>query len=387
MTNNFNNVSDVFRFLAIYLPQFHPIPENDKWWGKGFTEWTNLVKVIPRFRGHYQPRLPGELGFYDLRLSEIREAQVKLAKEHGIYGFAYYHYWFSGKRLLNRPMDDLLTSQKPNFPFCLIWANETWSKTKGPTYGSVPVDKKAYQGILIEQKYSEKDDLNHIRWLSKAFADTRYITVDGRPLFVVYRPSLLPNPRKTVEMWRNEAKRLGFKGLYLCMIQAYPEDDKLNPYNLGFDSSIKFMPDRRLRDNALVKDYWKKSIAKLFPFLGINHSEILITYKEMIDWVLNLPKPNYKRFPCVIPGWDNSARRSSGATIYTESTPKKYEELIYQTMCRFKPFSKDENLIFINSWNEWAEGSNIEPDAKWGRGYLEANIKAINHYMSNCNNK
>lgn len=385
MINNFSTDSNIYRFLAIYLPQFYPTPENDRWWGKGFTEWTNVVKVSPRFRGHYQPRLPGELGFYDLRLQEVKQAQADLAKEYGINGFAYYHYWFSGKRLLNRPLDDLLMTQKPNFPFCLIWANETWSKTKGPTYGSVPLDKTAYQGILIEQKYSYQDDLNHIKWLSKVFKDNRYITVDQKPLLVIYRPSLLPNPRRTIDLWQKEIRRLGFKGLYLCMIQAFSEDNKINPVNLGFDASIKFLPDRSLKDIALTKDLWKKRVAKWFPFLEINSSEILIPYKQMMKWISNQPQVNYKRYPCLIPGWDNSARRNSGATIYTGSTPENYEELVYQTMIRFKPISREENFILINSWNEWAEGSYLEPDAKWGRSYLECHLRAIRRYQAITN--
>ena len=186
------NASEHPKALAFYLPQYHPIPENDEWWGKGFTEWANVTKARPLFPGHYQPHLPGELGYYDLRVPEVREAQAELARTHGISGFVYYHYWFHGRRLLERPFDEVLASGSPDFPFALCWANEEWTRNWDAQTGRV----------LMPQQFSEKDDLDHLRWLAKAFADDRYIKIDGRPLMLVYRPMLLPDPKRTTDLWR-----------------------------------------------------------------------------------------------------------------------------------------------------------------------------------------
>jgi len=366
------------RFLAFYLPQFHPIPENDRWHGKGFTEWTNIVKTTPRFNNHYQPKLPADLGFYDLRVPEIRSQQAKLAKNHGIDGFVYYHYWFSGKRLLNRPFDEVLKLKKPNFPFCLCWANEGWSKKWGPTYGSNAKDKTLNQ-VLIEQKYSFKDDLKHIRWLSNVFKDKRYIRINNKPLFIVYRPSLLPNPKKTIETWRKEARRLGIGEIYLCMIHSFPEDWQ-DPREWGFDAAIEWQPDRRLRESLNNQKRWQKSVYKNFINKDGSIKEFLYSYKTTIKLSLKQALPKYKRYSCIMPSWDNSARRKSGSTIYVDSTPQLYQQWVLNLLKQTKPYSKEENIIFINSWNEWAEGCYLEPDNKWGDQYLKAHQKAVELY-------
>jgi lipopolysaccharide biosynthesis protein len=220
------------RLIAFYLPQFHPIPENDEWWGKGFTEWTNVTKSRPLFTDHYQPHLPGDLGFYDLRLPEVREAQAELAKKFGIYGFCYYHYWFNGKRIVERPFNEVLTAGKPNFPFCLCWANENWTR--------------AWDGgdseLLIEQKYSEEDDIRHIHWLVRAFQDDRYIKISGKPLFLIYRASNLPDPLRITTIWRKEAFKLGIKDIYLCKVESFPSEHG-DPAKDGFDAAVEFQPD------------------------------------------------------------------------------------------------------------------------------------------------
>jgi lipopolysaccharide biosynthesis protein len=187
------------RAICFHLPQYHPIRENDEWWGKGFTEWANVTRTRPRFKDHYQPHLPADLGFYDLRLPEARQAQADLARQHGIHGFCYYHYWFNGRRLLERPFNEILASGQPRFPFCLCWANENWTRRWDGQE----------RDILLEQNYGDEDDLNHIRWLANAFRDPRYIRIQGKPIFLVYRLSRLPNPARTVKIWRNEAGALG----------------------------------------------------------------------------------------------------------------------------------------------------------------------------------
>ena len=219
------------RAIAFYLPQYHPIPENDRWWGKGFTEWTNVVKARPLFRGHYQPHLPADLGFYDLRLPEVRQAQVDLAREYGLSGFCYYHYWFNGKRLLHWPFDEVLASAEPDFPFCLCWANENWTR----------IWDGGDSEVLMKQTYSDKDDLAHIRWLARAFADPRYIRVENKPLFIIYRAHKLPDIRKTTAVWREECRRRGIGEIFLCRIDT--ASDTLRPSELGLDAAVEFQPD------------------------------------------------------------------------------------------------------------------------------------------------
>ena len=220
------------RLLAFYLPQFHPVPENDEWWGKGFTEWTNVAKGQPLFPGHYQPHLPADLGFYDLRVPEVRQAQADLAREYGIYGFCYYHYWFNGKRLLERPLDEMLATGEPAFPFCLCWANENWTK----------VWDGADQHILIAQEYSPEDDRRHIQWLVRVFRHQNYIRIDGKPLFLIYRISKLPDPMQTTSIWREEARKAGIGEIYLATVESLRED-RVDPTHNGCDAAVEFQPD------------------------------------------------------------------------------------------------------------------------------------------------
>lgn len=355
------------RVIAIHLPQFHPFKENDEWWGKGFTEWTNVAKARPRYRGHYQPHIPKDLGFYDLRLPESRLAQAELAKEYGIYGFCYYHYWFSGHLLMERPIDEILESKEPQFPFMMCWANENWTRAWNGSKNQ----------ILIEQKYSDEDDYNHIHYLlDHIFCDERYIRINGKPVFAIYRSSSFPNIKRTIEIWRNEAKKKGVE-LYICRFESFNEK-VTNLQELGFDAAIEFPPHsispyvikhNSLRQyiNALTKRVFNCSVWKNSTF----------NYSFYVKLRMNERNPEYKRYSCITPMWDNSPRRKNGYFVLKGSTPELYRKLLYNLYTRFKPYSNEENLFFINAWNEWAEGNHLEPDLKWGRQYLEATKDVI----------
>jgi lipopolysaccharide biosynthesis protein len=343
------------RPIAFYLPQFHPIPENDVWWGKGFTEWTNVVQARPLFPGHYQPRLPADLGFYDLRLPEVREAQANLAKEYGIYGFCYFHYWFKGRRILERPFDEVLASGHPDLPFCLCWANHTWTR-KWNTQT---------MGRLIVQEYSEDDDKNHIRWLLGAFQDERYIKIDDRPLFLIYRAQSLPNPLRTITMWKEEAQRMGVAEPYICKVDSL--GDFSDPHDLGFDAAVEFPPHRV-----------ESQIKRVTGPEEIYQVNQIFDYEERAAIHLERPTPPYRRFPGVIPSWDNTPRfRSGGANIVINSTPELYERWLKGAIEKTLSNPPEEQIVFINAWNEWAESNYLEPDLKYGQAYLEATRRAL----------
>jgi len=365
--------SESVRLVAFYLPQFHPIPENDRWWGRGFTEWTNVVKAKSLFRGHYQPHLPADLGFYDLRVPEVREAQAELARQYGISGFCYYHYWFNGKRLLNRPFDEVLRSGRPDFPFCLCWANENWTRRWDGLENE----------ILLRQDYSLEDDRAHIGYLLRAFADDRYIRVHGKPLFLVYRTELLPAPERTAELWREAARAAGLGDLYLVRVESFVRD--IDPRSIGFDAAVEFAPDwherpmpklRRQQWDVLARIYNQLRKLRLLPQAYFDHD--VYSYDVLGRRMLTKPARPYTRFRCVTPSWDNSPRRVSNATIFRDSTPEIYESwlraVIHTTV---NTLEGDERLVFVNAWNEWGEGNHLEPDQRWGRAYLEATFRSI----------
>lgn len=348
------------RALAIHLPQFHPIAENDLWWGKGFTEWTNVVKAKPLYEGHYQPHLPADLGFYDLRLEESRIAQAEMAKEYGIFGFCYYHYWFNGKLVLEKPVEAILNSGKPDFPFCLCWANENWSRNW---------DGK-FNDVLLEQKYNQQDDLEHIRYLFPFFSDSRYIRVDGKPVFIIYRSELFPNINATIETWRNEALKSGIGELYLIRAESFLAD--VNPLKLGFDASFEFQPKWNNQPPRLEENWMGKILDKTGIRSSLKMHNRIRRYSDFAKKQMNsVINPGYKRFPGITPMWDNTARRKTDAYILMDSAPELYGEWLENIVTRFKPYSEEENFIFINAWNEWAEGNHLEPCQKWGRKYLE----------------
>jgi len=360
------------RLIAFHLPQFHPIPENDAWWGPGFTEWRSVVRARPLFPDHYQPHLPADLGFYDLRLPDTRAAQAEMAAAYGIGGFCYYHYWFNGRRLLERPVDEILRLGTPRFPFCLCWANENWSRRWDGQQ----------QEILVAQYYSPEDDLAHIRHLLPAFADDRYIRVDGRPLFLVYWLGAIPAPRRTGDIWREEARKAGVGDLYLAAVESHELVGDPRPY--GFDATVEFAPDwrhagpikyvrerydlrariygRLKRHGWLSPAYWEHAVCD---------------YEPLARAMAARPAREYPRFRGVTPSWDNSPRRREGARILHGSTPERYgawlSSAVEQTLAR----PPAERLVFINAWNEWAESNHLEPDLRWGRAYLEATRQAV----------
>jgi len=333
------------RLLAFYLPQFHPIPENDAWWGRGFTEWTNVTKAKPQFQGHYQPHIPAHLGFYDLRVPDARKAQADLARRFGLEGFCYWHYWFSNKRLLERPFNEVLASGEPDFPFCLAWANETWSRRW------LGEEKE----ILIKQTYAADDDLKHIRWLIRAFADPRYIRVGGHPLFLVYRPRDLPDPLRTTQVFRKECRRQGMAEPHLIAINSHAS---LDATSIGFDESLDFEPQlgavaNPLEDGLKVYDY--------------------VTSRERMKALKDLNA----RYPCIFVSWDNTPRRGGNGIVFTNATPENFEAGLGELVNSVQKKPHDERLIFINAWNEWAEGNHLEPDLKYELKWLEA-VQRVN---------
>lgn len=352
------------RPIAFVLPQFHTIPENDKWWGKGFTEWTNTTKAKPLFKGHYQPHLPTDLGFYDLRLPEAREAQADLAKEYGIFGFCYYHYWFNGKRLLNQPIDDMLDLNKPNMPFMLCWANENWTRRWDG----------AEDEILMKQDYSIEDDKAHMRWLCKyVFSDNRYIRVNDCPVFMIYRHSLFPDISKTAKIWRDIAiNEFGFKDLYLCIAESFGK--QTNPESINFNASVEFSPHtiiKRKIGKGRIKKFQEKLNFK--KKLSID----LRSYEAGVKKSISRETPHYKLYRSVTPSFDNTARKKERGTVSIGSSPELYYKWLHYLIKNFKPYSDEENFIFINAMNEWAEGNHLEPCIKYGKAYLEATSRAL----------
>lgn len=336
--------------VAFYLPQFHQTPENDAWHGAGFTEWTVVAQSRPLFPGHCQPDLPGELGFYDLRLPETRELQARLARAHGISGFCYYHYWFKGHRMLERPFDEVLRSGRPDFPFCLAWANESWFRR--------------WQGsadeLVIEQEFDEQDDVEHIRWMIEAFRDDRYIRIKGRPLLAVYRPQDLPNPKRTVEIWRDECQRAGIPDPWLVGFET--RGNVVDPAEIGFDAGAEFVP-HGLAELA----------TPMTPPPLCDPSNTVYDYAKVASAYAAKPDPPWIRYPCVAAGWDNTPRRRNGeALVLLGSTPERYRAWLEEVMRNQMRTQGGDGVVFVNAWNEWAEGAHLEPDSHWGRAYLEA---------------
>ncbi|NDE54011.1 MAG: glycosyl hydrolase [Actinobacteria bacterium] len=340
------------RLIAFYLPQFHPIAENDQWWGKGFTEWTNVTKAQPLFEEHYQPHLPTELGFYDLRLRQTRHEQIELAKSYGIDGFCYHYYWFSGKRLLNKPIDDMLADPASEMPFCFCWANENWTRRWDA----------ADHEVLIAQQYREEDDLAFIQELAPVFRDPRYIRVDGKPLLIVYRVQHLPDPSRTVAIWRNHCREAGIGEIHLCAALTHG-NESFRQY--GFDSGVEF-PPHNLRDASVNAE-----IQFFNPFKGY-----VLQFATIARSYLTRDYADEPVFKTVFPSWDNTARTGQRAVVVLNGTPANYAHWLSSTIEKTLQAGASDPLVFINAWNEWAEGCHLEPDRKYGRAFLEATAAA-----------
>jgi len=337
--------------LALYLPQFHPIAENDGWWGRGFTEWTNVTRARPLFRGHVQPRLPTDLGFYDLRVAETREAQADLARRHGVTGFCYWHYWFAGHRLLQRPFDEVLASGAPDFPFCIAWANQTWS---GIWHG-------APDRVLIEQTYpGGQDDLDHFSCLKRAFEDERYARIGGRPIFFVYQPGSLPDPARFVEQWQKMARDAGLGGLYL--VASLGESEYESHVEDGFDAAVYY----RLPFGTDLTTRARGRLASM----GLGRGPRRYPYPEVP--VAPPSRLGGRIFPSVYPNWDNTPRLGRSGFVAEGSTPERFAAHVRWAIETASTNPPDEQVMVVKSWNEWAEGNYLEPDSEYGLGRLEA---------------
>lgn len=383
------------RVIAFYLPQYHPIPENDAWWGKGFTEWTNVGKAKPLFKGHYQPRVPADLGYYDLRMSEVREAQAKMAKHAGVEGFCYWHYWFgNGKQLLEQPFNNVLESKSPDFPFCLAWANHTWS-SKTWLNGT----RKTKDCILIKQEYpGEEEHTEHFYALLNAFKDSRYICVDGKPVFSIFDPTGIPNVKDFIDLWNRLALENGLKGIHFVGIvsnlSGFRIDDNgkkkyylvnssessVSRYkttlDLGFDAvnsrglfRAELMAKGRLFKivNKSIKNVFGASFVEKYDYAKI----IKNLYVKQDSW--------NNVYPTIIPNWDRSPRSGKNAVVYIGSTPELFKKQVETAVDIVKDKPKQRKFLFLMSWNEWAEGNYMEPDLVFGNGYLNALKEVISN--------
>lgn len=360
------------RLIAYYLPQYHPIPENDAWWGEGFTEWTNVRKARPLFRGHCQPRIPTDLGYYNLLDPAVREAQADLAQKAGIEGFCYWHYWFGGKQLLERPFNEVLASGKPEFPFCLAWANQSWT---GIWHGEP-------ERVLIEQTYpGEKDHIAHFQALLPAFRDQRYIRVEGRPLFLVFQPSDLDGD--WVELWRGLARSAGLEPLFLCGI-VKNEQEARRISEIGFDACTLSRTNGRgiklkgLRER-LSRLIGLEAASRLYQNI-LRQPFHVYDYEDVLPFP-DLPQPQPLDFyPCVMPGWDNTPRTGVNGHVFLNPTPARFQDHLRQAIVRVQGYPQEHQFVILKSWNEWAEGNTLEPDLRYGTAFLKAISRELSQW-------
>jgi len=344
------------RLIAFYLPQFHPIPENDLFWGEGFTEWRNVTKARPQFKGHTQPKLPGSLGFYDLRVPEVMKTQARLAKQYGIEGFCFHFYWFNGRRVLEKPIEQLLANPEIDIQFCINWANENWTRSW---------DGKERE-VLIEQNHTAQDDIDFINEVKRFFDDPRYIKVDSKPVLMLYNPTLLPNASATAKRWRQRCKELGFE-IFLLVAETHGFDSQSETW---FDGLVEFPPLRKLPEDATHK----------YELLDSFHGNVF-DYADLASIHSTEQQVNFPVFKTVSPSWDNTARRNDKATIFAGSTPTLYQDWLTKAVNSTIVKQNDkQRLVFVNAWNEWAEGAYLEPDAQYGYAYLNATARTLKKF-------
>lgn len=343
--------------IAFYLPQFYPTPENDEWWGKGFTEWLNVSKAKPLFKGHYQPRIPTELGFYDLRVPEVREKQVELAKFAGIDGFCYWHYWFAGRRLLDQAFTEVVEAKKPDFPFCLCWASHSWHK-KVWTPGQPDI-------LLLEQTYpGDEDIINHFNALLPAFQDSRYMKVDGKLLFGIFAPGSFSVANRFFELWNSLAKKNGLDGFFFFGLSQGKPVNKSEFLSPGYDAILCDMLNEVYEhpEEPFFKTCMKRLRRKIFGY------PYMVDYDNYVQKSKDYFTSNLDIIPCIVPDFDHSPRSGKKWIIIEGSTPEKWGHF-YKDVKNIAVQGK--GLVFIKAWNEWGEGNYLEPDIKFGRKYLE----------------
>lgn len=343
------------KFIAFYLPQFHPIPENDEWWGEGFTEWTNTSKAQPLFPGHYQPHVPSDLGFYDLRLREVQHEQIAMARQYGIDAFCFHYYWFNGRRLLERPVEEFLKDEKADIEFCLCWANESWSRRWNGSEDD----------LLIKQEYSLESDVDFINSVIPYFKDRRYLRIDDKPALVVYRPQQIPTPERAAQRWRDRCREAGIGEIHLIAALTFDNSVKRPDFlieELGYDSGVEFPPHGRIAPNISKR------------LLGdVNVGPQIIDYSDLANQYLALDHSQRRVFRGVVPSWDNTPRRKELSLVLLNADPDKYERWLHEAALKtILERLPSERLVFINAWNEWAEGCHLEPDQRFGKGFLEA---------------
>lgn len=352
------------RVISFYLPQYYPTKENDEWWQKGFTEWINVGRAKPLYKGHYQPKVPADLGYYDLRIPEVREQQAELAKEAGIEGFCYWHYWFNGKRLLDRVFSEVVDSGNPNYPFCLCWANHSWYKKNwDPTKPNV---------LLIEQTYPGIEDFhNHFNALVKAFKDDRYIKVDGKPVFGIYKPLDIPNLDVFIKTWNELALENGLRGIYFFGF-TFEETEVSKLKSLSLDSIVfdYMLSSYREYETNIIN----KIIRKLRQMVGLAN---LFDYREYAKRVKKQLYIDNRIHPCIIPNYDHSPRSGNKYIIINNSNPKYFGELCRYIFEKIGKRRSEENFVFVKAWNEWGEGNYMEPDMMYGHGYIDELRNAI----------
>ncbi len=354
--NDIGILQDNTKLIAFYLPQFHRIEENSVWWGPGFTEWTNTAKAVPNFTGHYQPHIPRELGFYDLSRVDIMYEQAELARNYGVYGFCFYYYWFSGRRILEGPVENFLASDI-DLPFCLCWANENWTSTW---------DGRD-EDILLEQKYQEGDEERFIKSLMPYFTDKRYIRIDNKPMLLVYRINELPKPKESIRKWRIAAEKAGLSGLHISVVDFYDISD---PREVNADALVEFPPHKF---NGHQNHPPTMPVINNPAFAGG-----LLSYQKMIAQSAYREPPKYNLYRCIIPGWDNTPRRQNTPTIVIGNTPNLYGAWLRYLRAYNRITNREgmDTFIFVNAWNEWGEGCHLEPDLHWGLQFLEETARS-----------